>query len=116
MLPDIRDNQLGVSAAYIQISRDRIYLVELPNGLWIVKKVIAIPGDTIEIRDSRILVNDKPVYFTDFPNVPKTRIPPGYYYVYGNNQTDSIDSKFLGLIPKGQIKKEIIFLTPIILN
>ena len=70
-----------------------------------VKRVIGVPGDTIEIRSGDVYRNGE---FVEEPFVtdPSTRsYPPvfvdqGHYYVLGDNRRSSNDSRDWGLVPQ----------------
>lgn len=93
--------------------RDR--LTEIKDDQMI-KRVIAIPGDTLEIVDNVVWVNgqkiDEPyanfggtLRFTSQQNAnygPKA-IPARSYFVIGDNRNESIDSRMLGLIGEDRI-------------
>jgi len=76
-----------------------------------VKRVIGLPGDTVEIRDSVVYVNDAPLdepYLTrprtsDFA---KVEVPEGCYFVLGDNRGGSMDSRdsAVGALPKEAIE------------
>lgn len=87
-----------------------------------IKRVIGLPGDTIEYHDDQLYVNDKPVeesYLNlykeqlvdaqlteDFTLLEKTgreTVPDGYVFVLGDNRRHSYDSRHLGFIKKENI-------------
>ena len=76
----------------------------------LIKRVVGLPGDTVESRDGRIFINDRPLeekYLDDgvrtVPAVEKTVVPPNSYFLMGDNRGNSRDSRFFGAVPKDLI-------------
>ena len=69
-----------------------------------IKRIIGVPGDTIEIRNGRVILNGTPQdepYISREPSydTPRTVVPPGNYFVLGDNRPNSSDSHVWGFVP-----------------
>ena len=70
-----------------------------------VKRVIAVEGETVELRDNKVFVNgdviDEPyVKPGDYPPYGPEVVPVGKVFVLGDNRRESEDSREWGLLPK----------------
>ena len=73
-----------------------------------VKRVIGLPGDTVELRFGIVYVNDLPLdepYLVkrDTSNLEPVFVQQGFYFVLGDNRAVSYDSRELGPIPQENI-------------
>src|SRR5215469_11588484 len=81
-----------------------------------IKRVIALPGDTIRISFGHVYVNGKavdesyvPDDFLDARSYPETVIPAETYFVLGDHRSMSNDSRDFGPVPRGNIYGKAVF-------
>lgn len=98
--------------------RGDIVIFEYPNDPSVdyIKRVIGVPGDLIEVRDKQLYRNGVPVkedYIKNIDpdgieplrdNYAPVRVPPGKYFVMGDNRDNSLDSRFWGFVDRKAIK------------
>lgn len=84
-----------------------------PNDLGeirdLIKRVIALPGETVQGKDGTVFVDGRRLNEPYLPDGtvtgqfgPKT-IPPGYVWVMGDNRSNSSDSRVFGAISQDRI-------------
>jgi signal peptidase I len=90
-----------------------------------IKRVIGLPGETVELREKKVYVNGMPldepyVHFLTAPSGPSelhevtsfdvrerygpVTVPPNHYFVMGDNRDNSQDSRYWGFLPRENIK------------
>ena len=73
----------------------------------IIKRVIGMPGETIEYKDNKLYINGKemkdPYGSTETNDISLQKIPKDMYFVLGDNRGDSLDSEELGAFSKDKI-------------
>lgn len=108
-----------------------VFKYPLDPSLNYIKRCVATPGQTVEIRDRQLYVNDRlfqnpprSKFTNPEPFPPNTRergifaaagarwnhdnygplvVPPGHYFVMGDNRDNSADSRYWGFLAKDDI-------------
>ncbi len=87
-----------------------------------IKRLIAFGGETVEISNSDIYINDELVTDPVIKNIyyynrgqygetyQKTKVPEGYVFVLGDNSSSSADSRYWGFVPMKNIIGKAVFI------
>lgn len=102
------------------------------SGNRLVKRVVGIPGDAVELRNNRLIINGEPLVYglasesslfrevredllgiehlvrlhkrgSAMSSFPLVRVPKDYYLALGDNRDNSADSRVIGLVPRKEI-------------
>src|SRR5262245_28921289 len=102
--------------------RGDIIVLKYPNDETrdFIKRIVGLPGDTVQVKDNRAYVNGKPmdepfIRPGSLPTVPSdhcryeyacqpTVVPPGSYFVMGDNRDNSQDSRYWGFVKREKIR------------
>jgi len=112
-----------------QVERGDIVVFKYPEDPErdFIKRVIGLPGETLEVRHKVVHVNGQPlnepyVHFlqpasgageiTSYDvreNYGPVTVPPGHYFVMGDNRDNSQDGRYWGFLPAGHVKGKALF-------
>lgn len=114
MEPNLQNGQQLVvnKAAYAIGAPERgdVVVFRSPGNLSteFIKRIIGLPGDTVEVRDGKVIVNNTALnepYIASPPRYTLSRetVPAGNYFVLGDNRNNSNDSHYGWFLPRQNI-------------
>src|SRR5579884_2146940 len=81
-----------------------------------IKRVIGIPGDTVEVRNGTVYVNGHalnepyvPEIYRDHASMPPRTVEPDHYFVLGDHRSSSNDSRTWWTVPRSYIYGKAVF-------
>ena len=136
MAYDFRLPVLGVPVARrSDPRRGDIVLFSMPgSGALATKRVVAVPGDVVEVTGGGLVVNGVPARYRPAGSTASSNalieewnglsrlimgpsqaspreaamVPPGHFYVLGDNRQQSLDSRDFGPVPRSAIRGRVV--------
>jgi signal peptidase I len=111
MEPNLHSNERLIveklSYRFHSVQRFDVVVIRVPSegDELLIKRIIGLPGETIEIRDGQVYIDGEPLDepFVSQETYPGRRaslvVPPLHVYVMGDNRTHSNDSRTFGPVP-----------------
>jgi signal peptidase I len=87
-------------------------------SLVFIKRIVGLPGDRLKVVRNRVVIDGRPLrepYVHTSPCVVVCNlrreivIPPGHYFMVGDNRGQSDDSRDWGPVPKDALLKRVVF-------
>jgi signal peptidase I len=96
--------------------RGDIVVVGMPDSPEpLIKRVVALAGETIEIRGGQVYIDGEPieepwVEYTATQDFPPTTVPPLHVFIIGDNRPNSRDSRTFGPVHVDQVEGRALFI------
>lgn len=109
MYPTLKGNEIMLLNKLGHINRFDIVVLKIDGREDnLIKRIIGLPGETVEIKDNDIYINDKKIedkygYGVTY-NIDKVTLKKDEYFILGDNRKISLDSRVFGTIHKDEIK------------
>lgn len=109
MYPTLKGNEIMLLNKLGHIDRFDIVVLKIDNREDnLIKRIIGLPGESVEIKDNDIYINDKKLedkfgYGVTY-NIDKVTLKDDEYFILGDNRKISLDSRVFGTIHKSEIK------------
>ena len=117
MYPTLHNNEIAFYTRIIpRFEQGNVLSVRMPSGEYYVKRVVAVGGDTVDIKQGKLYVNgekmdehyvngetEKKVGGVEFPYT----VEEGKVFVMGDNREESMDSRDFGAVIRKQIKGKV---------
>lgn len=117
MEPTLHEGDYVIATPWVALDRGRLIVAISPvTGEALIKRIVGLPGETVEIHDGSIWIDGKKLAEPYLPGTPHTEcrrycsetLNSDQYYVLGDNRPHSNDSRVLGPIAASDILYTIV--------
>ncbi len=111
MEPTLHNNEILILNKLTKNFKRQDIVVVKNNNIRLVKRIIGLPNEHLKYKNGVLYINNIETDDTfsiktndyDLKNIGMEIIPNNYYFIMGDNRTNSSDSRAIGLIPKEEI-------------
>ena len=93
-----------------------VFPFQFQDNTYYIKRIIGLPGETVEIRDGHIYIDGSSEPLEDVEtkeymvgNYGPYTVPEGCYFVMGDNRQNSKDSRMVGFIKQSDVMGDVKF-------
>lgn len=113
MEPNLHDDQHllieKVTYRFGEPERGDVIVIDVDHAeIPLIKRVIGLPGETVEIRASQLFIDGQPIDEPYLSGVLQrdygpTTVPEDHVFVMGDNRNNSNDSRYFGAVPLDKV-------------
>ncbi len=111
MEPTYHNGNILFAEKNTELSRFNTVIIYTKDNSFIIKRVIGLPGETVEYQDNTLYINGKKIednYGNGTTNNFSVVLDKNSYFCLGDNRENSKDSRYFGAFNKDEIFAKVI--------